>query len=103
MRCGECGMAITAEVREKHQKNGNTHRYTYYRCTKKSAVGCSQSYVREEVLACKALTGIDVLLTHEAPRPFYPQGKRLDAGKTVLSDVLASMRLFAKEVIPRFA
>jgi DNA invertase Pin-like site-specific DNA recombinase len=51
MSCGECGMAITAEVREKHQKNGNTHRYVYYRCTKKSAARCSQSYVREERLA----------------------------------------------------
>jgi len=51
IRCGECGMAITAEVREKHQKNGNTHRYIYYRCTKKSAARCSQPYVREEALA----------------------------------------------------
>jgi calcineurin-like phosphoesterase family protein len=49
-------------------------------------------FVREEVAACKALTKIDVLLTHEAPRPFYPAGRRLDAGKTVLNDVLASMR-----------
>ncbi|MDP2665147.1 MAG: zinc ribbon domain-containing protein, partial [bacterium] len=50
MSCGECGMSITAEAREKHQKNGNTHSYTYYRCTKKSAARCSQSYVREEQL-----------------------------------------------------
>ena len=27
-------------------------------------------FVREEVEACKALRGVDVLLTHEAPRPF---------------------------------
>src|SRR3990167_6224396 len=51
MSCGECGMAITAEVRTKHQKNGNVHRYTYYRCTKKSGARCSQAYVREEALA----------------------------------------------------
>ncbi len=50
LSCGECGMGITAEVREKHQKNGNTHRYVYYRCTKKSAKGCTQPYVREEQL-----------------------------------------------------
>ncbi|MBI3492611.1 MAG: hypothetical protein HY047_12660, partial [Acidobacteria bacterium] len=49
-------------------------------------------FVRDEVVACKALTNIDLLLTHEAPRPFYPAGRRLDAGKTVLNDVLASMR-----------
>jgi hypothetical protein len=49
-------------------------------------------FVRDEVIVCKALTNIDVLLTHEAPRPFYPAGRRLDAGKTVLNDVLAAMR-----------
>jgi uncharacterized protein len=49
-------------------------------------------FVREEVLVCKALTNIDVFLTHEAPRPFYPAGRRIDAGKTVLNDVLAAMR-----------
>jgi hypothetical protein len=49
-------------------------------------------FVREEVLACKALKGVDVFLTHEAPRPFYPQGKRIDTGKTVINDVLAAMR-----------
>ena len=47
--------------------------------------------MREEVLACKSLANIDVFLTHEAPRPFYPAGRRIDAGKTVLNDVLAAM------------
>ena len=50
MSCGECGMGITAEAQKKHLKNGDTHYYTYYRCTKKSAARCSQSYVREEQL-----------------------------------------------------
>jgi len=49
-------------------------------------------FVRDEVLACKALANIDVFLTHEAPRPFYPAGRRLDAGKTVINEVLAAMR-----------
>jgi predicted phosphodiesterase len=49
-------------------------------------------FVRDEVLACKLLTGIDVFLTHEAPRPFYPAGRRIDAGKTVINEVLTSMR-----------
>lgn len=49
-------------------------------------------FVREEVLACKALSGIDLFLTHEAPRPFYPAGRRIDAGKTVINEVLAAMR-----------
>jgi hypothetical protein len=49
-------------------------------------------FVRDEVIACKRLSKIDLFLTHEAPRPFYPAGRRIDAGKTVLNDVLAAMR-----------
>ena len=49
-------------------------------------------FVKDEVLACKALSGVDVFLTHEAPRPFYPAGRHIDAGKTVLNEVLTAMR-----------
>ncbi|MDP2676955.1 MAG: recombinase family protein [bacterium] len=50
LRCGECGMGITAEKQKGH---------TYYRCTKKKG-GCSQPYVREEVLAAD----LSEILTH---------------------------------------
>ncbi len=51
IRCGSCGMMITAEHKFKHQKNGNVHEYTYYRCTRKNkAVRCSEPPIREEVL-----------------------------------------------------
>ena len=33
----------------KHQKNGNTHRYVYYHCTKKRGV-CDGAFLREEAL-----------------------------------------------------
>ncbi len=46
-------------------------------------------FVREEVEACKALRGVDLLLTHEAPRPF--RVGRMDAGKTPINEVLASL------------
>lgn len=49
-------------------------------------------FVRDEVMTCKGLTQIDVFLTHEAPRPFHPAGRRIDAGKTVINEVLASMK-----------
>jgi hypothetical protein len=49
-------------------------------------------FVRDEVISCKGLKNIDLFLTHEAPRPFYPAGRRIDAGKTVLNDVLAAMQ-----------
>ncbi len=50
LRCGMCGCFITAEVIVKRQKNGNVHRYVYYRCTRKRGP-CAEPYVREEELA----------------------------------------------------
>jgi len=56
-------------------------------------------FVREEVEACKALKGIDVFLSHEAPRPFLLETRRgsgpartVDAGKTPINEVLSAMR-----------
>jgi len=49
-------------------------------------------FVRDEVFTCKTLAKIDLFLTHEAPRPFYPAGRRIDAGKTVINDVLAAIK-----------
>ena len=47
---------------------------------------------RDEVLLCKGLALIDLFVTHEAPRPFYAEGQRLDVGTTVLNEVLTAMR-----------
>jgi hypothetical protein len=47
-------------------------------------------FVRAEVEACAALRGIDVFLSHEAPRPF--RVGRVDAGKTPINEILAAMR-----------
>jgi Icc-related predicted phosphoesterase len=51
-------------------------------------------FVREEVEACKAMRGVDLLLTHEAPRPFRAGSgaHRNDAGKTPINEILAVMR-----------
>jgi Icc-related predicted phosphoesterase len=52
--------------------------------------------VREEVDACKALRGVDLFLTHEAPRPYIVPGRAgsrgIDAGKTPVNEILAEMR-----------
>lgn len=51
LRCGACGMAITAEKKIKHQKNGNIHEYVYYRCTRKNkTIKCTEPAVTEPVL-----------------------------------------------------
>lgn len=57
-------------------------------------------FVREEAEACKQLASIDVLMTHEAPRPFIVgdepapgrKPRRLDAGKPAINDVLTAMK-----------
>ena len=51
-------------------------------------------FVREQVEACKALSGVDILLTHEAAKPFrpFPGGRGPDAGKAAINEVLAAMQ-----------
>jgi site-specific DNA recombinase len=69
MACGECGCSITAEKQLKKQKNGNTHNYTYYRCTKKNKdKKCAQSYLRVEKLESQYL---DLLDSIEVPESFH--------------------------------
>ena len=57
-------------------------------------------FVREEVEACTRLHDVDVLMTHEAPRPFIvadearpgARARRLDAGKLAINDLLATLK-----------
>ena len=57
-------------------------------------------FVREEAEACKQLASIDILMTHEAARPFIVveepspgrKGRRMDAGKPAINDVLATLK-----------
>lgn len=51
-------------------------------------------FVRAEVEACAALPQPDILLTHEAPRPFWAGTgrRRNDAGKAVINEILAAAR-----------
>jgi uncharacterized protein len=55
-------------------------------------------FVREEVEACARLRDVDILMTHEAPRPFIvalegnAAKRRLDAGKPAVNALLAAMK-----------
>jgi len=49
-------------------------------------------FVREEVEGCTKMRNVDILLTHEAPRPFRVGGGGHDAGKTPINEILAAMR-----------
>jgi hypothetical protein len=52
-------------------------------------------FVHEEVERCKTLGGIDLFLSHEAPRPFHVGGRGgrgIDAGKTPVNEILAALK-----------
>jgi Icc-related predicted phosphoesterase len=58
-------------------------------------------FVREEAEACARLGRVDILMTHEAPRPFIlvdapaagvPRPRRRDAGKPAINAVLAALK-----------
>jgi Icc-related predicted phosphoesterase len=57
-------------------------------------------FVREEADACTRLRGVDILMTHEAPRPFIvadesrpgARATRRDAGKPAINEVLAVLK-----------
>ena len=58
-------------------------------------------FVREEIEACKALGHVDVLLTHEAPKPFWidlPSSKsptkrwRRDVGKDAIAELADALQ-----------
>ena len=50
MRCSGCGARITCEEKWKHQKNGNSHHYIYYRCTGSKSPDCLEKSVEVKVL-----------------------------------------------------
>jgi len=63
--CGLCGSGITASEKWKYQKNGNTHRYVYYGCTKKRDVNCQCGYIKEEEIIEQIVTMLDTLDMNE--------------------------------------
>jgi hypothetical protein len=75
---------------------GGTHAPTWYdkkaeELIKKGKDDKRRHFVREEVEAVKNMRGLDILLTHEAPRPFRaPAGH--DAGKTPINEMIAAAK-----------
>ena len=89
LRCGTCGMMITAEIQKGH---------TYYRCTRKSkAVRCAEPYVREEALN-KQLSS---LLQKFSLREDWAAGlrKMLEKDKTEAAQSVTAFVQEAKEKI----
>ncbi len=55
LRCGECGMMITAEHHfRRYETVGHSQDFIYYRCTKKKRfASCSQPFIRQEILTAQ--------------------------------------------------
>jgi hypothetical protein len=56
-------------------------------------------FVHQEVNACEQLHGLDVFISHEAPRPFLLEttrasgvARKIDAGKTPINEILKAMQ-----------
>ena len=61
MKCGLCGSGITADEKFKYQKNGNIHRYVYYKCTGVRDPNCKCGYINENDLIKQLKNLIDDL------------------------------------------
>jgi len=67
MTCGLCGSGITAEEKFKHQKNGNVHRYVYYKCTRVKDPYCKCGFINEEDLIKQLQDLVDDLEIQTVP------------------------------------
>ena len=59
MTCGLCGSGITADEKFKKQKNGNVHRYVYYKCTRTRNPACDCGFINENDLISQLQNLID--------------------------------------------
>ncbi|MEZ4104291.1 MAG: recombinase family protein [Candidatus Paceibacterota bacterium] len=59
MACGLCGSGITADEKFKKQKNGNVHRYVYYKCTRTRDPNCDCGFINENDLISQLKTLLD--------------------------------------------
>jgi site-specific DNA recombinase len=65
IKCGLCGSGITADEKFKTQKNGNTHRYVYYVCSRSRDKTCKGGGVREEELISQLVRLMDKVSMNE--------------------------------------
>ena len=73
LHCGTCNMMITGEQKTKHQKNGNSHHYVYYHCTRKhKTIRCSEPPISEAELARQ----LSFLIKQPALSPIWADNMR---------------------------
>lgn len=96
IKCRECGSAITAEEKNKHQKNGNIHQYTYYHCTKrKTDVKCQQKCIEVKMMENQILSYLDRIYIsdkfREAAIKYFDEAKGNDEKE--IREIIYSQKL----------
>ena len=67
IKCSECGYMVTAEKHQKFYKSTNRiAEYTYYRCSKKGQINCSQPYLNQDDLVKE--------INHQIQKVSIPKG-----------------------------
>jgi len=99
LRCGECGMMITAENKIKNYKNGTSQSFHYYRCTKKSRViKCSQPYSATEESIHTQLTTLVKKYTLKNAWAIRMNKKLDEEYKNIAQSSLSEISLKRKEI-----
>ena len=85
LTCENCHCFLPGALKIKHQKNGNVHEYTYYRCTHKSKkIVCREKEVREYVLAGEL---VPILQSFALPKDWRDyMASRLEQDRQTLED-----------------
>ena len=108
MTCGLCGSGITADEKFKKQKNGNTHRYVYYKCTRTKDFNCSCGFINEDDLVIQLQKLMDDLEIQTVPmrekitaelRRFKKFEQMLLGTKTVVAVKDIDIRNYAKFIL----
>ena len=92
--CGQCGAAITAELKTKHQQNGNVHTYVYYHCTKRRDPSCPQGSIEVNEWKRQVIAELERV---EIPPEFHDFGMKWLRGENAKEAEAHDMTLKAQQ------
>ncbi len=100
IRCGECGMMVTAEHHLKYYKSTNIgQQIIYYRCTKKSKISsCSQPFIRQEILTAQLNQHIQKVSLSTSDHDWLMNRLNIDEHQQ-RSEVLVIVQEFKKDLL----
>ena len=100
IKCGECGMMVTAEHHiRRYETVNHTVDFIYYRCTRKSKLSqCSQPFIRQEILTAQLNQHIQKVSLSTSDHSWLI--KRLEEDRRLQrSEVLVIVQEFKKDLL----